>query len=293
MGNNQSNHFPHIPGKITWHGTRLSTVNHRRSSPILYFGERAVVHRLAHTWLCANRLSLNIDKSNFVIFRPIQRKLPKQVMLSINNQMLTQETSIRYLGVYIDYNANWKTHITYISKKVKRSIGILSKLRYFISTKILLSLYYALVEPFLNYCIIAWGGTYRTTLQPLFILQKKALRIITFTSFNEYSSPLFKDLRVVKLFDIIALAVFMYKFHNKLLPPVFDHYFNPVRNVNSYNTRLSSKMTYAIPKARTNYGIFNIRFQGAKVWNDISDDLKLLLLKHLKEKLKQILIENY
>ena len=64
-----------------------------------------------HTWLCANRLSLNIHKSNFVIFRPIQRKLPKQVMLSINNQMLTQETSIRYLGVYIDYNANWKTHM--------------------------------------------------------------------------------------------------------------------------------------------------------------------------------------
>ena len=43
------------------------------------------------TWLCANKLSLNIDKSNFVIFHPIQRKLPKQVMLSINNQMLTQE----------------------------------------------------------------------------------------------------------------------------------------------------------------------------------------------------------
>ena len=248
-----------------------------------------------HTWLCANRPSLNIDKSNFVIFRPIQRKLAKQVILSINNQMLTQETSSRYLGVYIDYNANWKTHISYISKKVKRSIGILSKLRYFISTKILLSLYYALVEPFLNYCIIAWGGTYRTTLQPLFILQKKALRIITFTSFNEHSSPLFKDLRVVELFDIIALqlAVFMYKFHNKLLPPVFDHYFNPVRNVHSYNTRLSSKMTYAIPKARTNYGIFNIRFQGAKVWNDISDDLKLLPLKHFKKNLKLTFFENY
>ena len=85
----------------------------------------------------------------------------------------------------------------------------------------------------------------------------------------------------------------MYKFHNKLLPPVFDHYFNPVRNVHNYNTRLSSKMTYTIPKARTNYGIFNIRFQGAKVWNDISDDLTLLPLKHFKENLKLILIENY
>ena len=210
-------------------------------------------------WLCANKLSLNIDKSNFVIFRPIQRKLPKQVMLSINNQMLIQETSIRYLGVYIDYNISWKTHITNISKKIKRSIGILSKLRYFLSTKTLLNLYYALVEPFLNYCIIAWGNTYQTTLQPLFILQKKALRIITFSSYNEHSSPLFKDLNVVKLSDIITfqLAVFMYKFHNNLLPPVFDPYFNSVGMLHNYNTRLSSKMTYVIPKVRTNYGKFN------------------------------------
>ena len=247
------------------------------------------------TWLCANKLSLNIDKSNFVIFHPIQRKLPKQVMLSINNQMLTQETSIRYLGVYIDYNISWKMHITNISKKIERSIGILSKLSYFLSTKTLLSLYYALVEPFLNYCIIAWGNTYQTTLQPLFILQKKALRIITFSSYNEHSSPLLKDLNVVKLFHIITfqLAVFMYKFHNNLLPPVFDPYFNSVRMIHNYNTRLSSKMSYAISKVRTNYGVFNIRFQSSKVWNDISDHIKLLPLKSFKKNLKLILIEKY
>ena len=52
-------------------------------------------------------------------------------------------------------------------------------------------------------------------------------------------------------------------------------------------------MTYAIPKARTNYGIFNIRFQGAKVRNDISDEIKLLSLKRFKKKLKSIHIDNY
>ena len=143
--------------------------------------------------------------------------------------------------------------------------------------------------------LIAWGNTYQTTLQPLFILQKKALRIITFSSYNEHSSPLFKDLNVVKLSDIVTfqLAVFMYKFHNNLLPPVFDPYFNSVRMLHNYNTRLSSKMVYVIPKVRKNYGTFNIRFQGAKVWNDISDDLKLLPLKTFKKNLKLILVEKY
>ena len=63
--------------------------------------------------------------------------------------------------------------------------------------------------------------------------------------------------------------------------------------IHNYNTRLSSKMSYAIHKVRTNYGIFNIRFQGSKVWNDISDHIKLLPLKSFKKNLKLILIEKY
>ena len=63
--------------------------------------------------------------------------------------------------------------------------------------------------------------------------------------------------------------------------------------LHNYNTRLSSKMTYVIPKVRTNYGFFNISFQGAKVLNDRSDDIKLLPLKILKRNLKLILLEKY
>ena len=77
----------------------------------------------------------------------------------------------------------------------------------------------------------------------------------------------------------------MYKFHHQLLPSVFDTFFNPVENIHRCHIRLSSRMTYVVPKARRNYGIFNIRFQGAKVWNDISDDIKLLSLKRFKEKI--------
>ena len=127
-----------------------------------------------HIWLSANKLSLNIEKSNFVIFHPVQKRIPKQVILCINNQSLTEENCIRYLGVYIDSNISWKSHINYIAKKIKRSIDILSKLCYFLNTKTLLSLYYTLLEPFFNFCVIAWGNAYQSTLQPLSNLQKKA-----------------------------------------------------------------------------------------------------------------------
>ena len=71
---------------------------------------------------------------------------------------------------------------------------------------------------------------------------------------------------------------------------IFGPFVNPTRNIHRYKTRLSSRMIYAIPKARANNGTFNIGFQGAKVWNDISDDIKLPSLKRFKKKLKSILM---
>ena len=79
-----------------------------------------------HIWLSANTLSLNIEKSNFVIFHPVQKQIPKKVIMFINNQSLTEENCIRYLGVYIDSNISWKSYINYIAKKIRRSTGILA-----------------------------------------------------------------------------------------------------------------------------------------------------------------------
>ena len=86
----------------------------------------------------------------------------------------------------------------------------------------------------------------------------------------------------------------MYKFHNNLLPSVSNPYSNSVRMLHNYNTRLSSKMTYAIPQVRTNYGTFNRRFQSAKGWNEISDDMKRLPMNIFKKNLiTLILLEKY
>ena len=169
-----------------------------------------------HTWLSANKLSLNIDKSNFVIFHPPQRKLPFHVTLSLSGINLNHDYSVKYLGITIDSNLSWKSQVNYIAIKIKRTIGILSKLRYYVTLDILVKLYYALIYPFLTYGLISWGNTYSSTTQPLFILQKRAMRVMTFSKFHEHSSPIFKHSKIVKLPDLafLNIAVFMYKFHN-------------------------------------------------------------------------------
>ena len=155
-----------------------------------------------NVWLCANKLSLNVEKSNFVLFHPSQRKIGINFQLSINDKIIKQCYSVKYLGILIDSNLGWKSQIECIAKKIKGSVGVLSKLRYYVHTNILINLYYTLIYPFLIYCIIVWGNTYPSTIQPLFVLQKKAMRIMTFSEYNEHSSPLFKLLNIIKIFDL-------------------------------------------------------------------------------------------
>ena len=151
------------------------------------------------------------------------------------------------------------------------------------------------LQAFLTYGIIIWGNTYKTTLQPIFILQKRAMRLITFSRFDEHSSPLFKSLEIIKFLDLVTfhLAIFMYKYHNQLLPSVFSSFFSKISQIHTYNTRLGAKQSYYLPKARTNYGIFNIRFQGPSVWNSIDEDIKLSSLSLFKKKVKQQFIKDY
>ena len=113
------------------------------------------------------------------------------------------------IWVKIDSNLNWKCEVKCIAKKIKRSIGIISKLHHYVGQKILVNIYYALVYPFFIYGILVWSNSYPSTIQPLFILQKRAMRIISFSKFDAPSSPLLRNLNIIKLYD---LAIFILQY---------------------------------------------------------------------------------
>ena len=76
-------------------------------------------------------------------------------------------------------------------------------------------------------------------------------------------------------------------------PLAFETFFVFVNEVHDYNTRLSSKISYSIPRIRTNYGKFNTRFQGIRVWNSIYENIKSLSPLPFKTKLKIYFIDKY
>jgi hypothetical protein len=84
----------------------------------------------------------------------------------------------------------------------------------------------------------------------------------------------------------------MYDFHSDNLPDTFNTFFLPVNHTHNYNTRLASRSSYSLPRIRTNYGKFNIRYSGAKLWNDIDDETKKLKPSQFKKKFKKNYYRN-
>lgn len=118
-------------------------------------------------WLYANRLSLNIEKTNFVVFHSPKKKPYKALSIFFDNKTICEANSVKYLGVLIDSTLSWRSHICDLSKKIAKSVGIISKLRYYVTTDVLISIYYSLVYVFFIYGIEIWGLTYASYLKPI------------------------------------------------------------------------------------------------------------------------------
>ena len=117
-------------------------------------------------WLSANKLSLNISKSSFLIFHPPQKTV-KKINLKIYDN-IPEKVNTKYLGVIIDKHLTWKDHIHQLNIKLNRSLGILSKLRHNLPPTLIKTIYYTF-----------WSCTSATNLEPINISMKKAVRIMT------------------------------------------------------------------------------------------------------------------
>ena len=126
--------------------------------------------------------------------------------------------------------------------------------------------------------IQVWGLTYPTYLKPATTLQKRVVRIMTFSDPRSHSEPLLKSLRLLKKFsDIIHLEIlsFVYQWYHKLSRSCFVNYFNPVSSIHSYNTRQSQIENLSLKSVHTNqYGIRSLSYTGPKLWNSLSIDVK-------------------
>ena len=179
---------------------------------------------------------MNTNKTNYIIFKGKNKNIYWNISIIFDRNQLVQKQSIKFLGVVIDEKLSWKSHISYICKKVSKSTGIIFRCRYYLSNKTKQSLYYSLVYPYLTYCNIGWSSNYKNNLKWIYFLQKRIVRALTNSHFRAHT-PLFTQLKFLDIYKIntFHVAKFMFSYHHRLLPPYFHNLFITSHQLHSYN----------------------------------------------------------
>ena len=177
-------------------------------------------------WLRANKLSLNVAKTELMIIGSRQRLNAQceEIDISIDDRTIKRVDHTKSLGLTIDAQLCWSKHVDEISKKVSSAIGALKRVRPFIPTDVAVQIYNALILPHFDYCNPVWDGLSGCLSDKLQKLQNRAARVITQSPFDTSSNLLLAMLKWEKLSlrRKKQKALIMYKTLNKLAQTIFN-----------------------------------------------------------------------
>ena len=221
------------------------------------------------SWLNCNKLSLNLTKTNFMLFH--HSKLPCTMLgdIVINNHVIERVSSTKFLGIVLDETLSWKDHLKFIKQKIAKVIGIICKCRKLLYKRTLLSLYNSFLLPYLTYGIELWGSAATVTLHPVIVLQKKAIRIICNVPPRTNTDQLFIENKILTLMKNYQLKVlnFMFKYNNHMLPAIFNDLYIRNSNIHGYQTRQTADLHVPQPHSLTISRC--IRYRGVYLWNNL------------------------
>ena len=233
-----------------------------------------------NTWLLANKLCLNIDKTKYMIF--YLKNKPPDLNISIANTLIGRTDVHKFLGVYIDDKLNFGTHITKLCAKISRGIGILRRLKPLASQGTVKQLYYAFVYSHFSYAITSYQSAYLNQTQKLKNLINKAIKLVF--NFNTIVPALLSEncimnfetaaeyFSCINIYRIIKLDSHQF-FKDKITSFQIEHH---------YMTRASSLEIVDLPFYRLSKSQRSFLYKGLTFWNkipiairNITDNLRL------------------
>ena len=237
-------------------------------------------------WFQDNRLTVNSSKSNFTIYTtPYKRRnanLPN--VIQVNEHRIFMSNKIKYLGIYIDEDLTWNTHVTYICDSLRKLFPIFYHLRNYLSLEHIKCIYYAMVYSRIRYGIEVWGMTSGANIARVQILQNRLLKVISKKPYRFSTDKLHNDHNILKVHDILTqeIASFLHNYRKGKLPEVFNEYFRTFADIHDINTR-NNNMRYIIPQESAN----TLKVKGPQIWNSLASDIKEIeKLKPFRVKLK-------
>jgi retron-type reverse transcriptase len=189
----------------------------------------------------AHRLALHTTKTKFMVFSNSQFVNNYDFNIVIDNNINNEddpskivrisrvdsncdEPAIKFLGIYMDPNLNFKFHIQTIAKKISTGLYFMRTAKNKLTDRSMKLLYYSLIHCHLIYANHIWSCTSQSNLNVLVKLQKNAVRIVSAAGYNAHTEPLFKVNRILPLHQLVQYfkLQFMQQYKHGLLPKSFS-----------------------------------------------------------------------
>ena len=229
-----------------------------------------------HIWFAANKLSLNAEKTCYMLFSPHNKASNIELELLLGTQRISKVSSCKYLGIMIDDALNWKLHIDLIYNKLLKFVPIFYKVRDMLPFSCRLKLYYAFVFPHINYGIEVYANMHRTYLKRILTLNNKIIRILTYSDIFTPVAQLFKSVHSLPIPELHELRILMFihkcVYHTGTLPDIFRNYVTHTGNVHLYGLRRCYDLV--LSRMKTSLGQRSLLFKGCLLWNSLSNEIK-------------------
>ena len=228
-------------------------------------------------WFRANKLSVNLSKTNYIIFRPRNMTIQNldEFNLSFGNTVIKRVDVSKFLGIFVDSNLNWNSHVEHVCSQVSKSLYILRSVKKCLPKWVLKMLYYAYYYSHITYGLTLWGPMCtKAQSNRMTLSQKKAIRSVDNAQYNAHTGPLFKKFNILTFSDCISLELvkLIYQTSKRILPLPVLNLFERAGDYHQYNTRNRNNPIIS----SHNSTIFNKSFlcKGPSLWTSLSNDLK-------------------
>lgn len=187
-------------------------------------------------WLIDNRLKLNLQKTNYIVFKQKNVKM-ETIRIQIGSEVINEVTNTKYLGLILDNTLNWKMHLEHIKTKIIPMIGQLYRCRNYLSNDVKHLIYNAYFLSIFRYLIVIWGSCGIKTFEEAQTLQNKVIKILFSFDYRTHTNSVYEQTRISKLGELLELE------RNKTIHAILNGKLKTniqltnVRNIHQYNIR--------------------------------------------------------
>lgn len=216
-------------------------------------------------WFNSNKLSINSGKTYCQMYKNTQCNV--NIKVHLNGAEIAFVDKVKYLGMYIDTDLKWRSHIDHICNLFSRNVGIIKRSSFFLDQKHLLLLYNALCLPYINYCCLIWGHSQPTLLARINKIQKKVVRVIDGQHRLAHTAPIFVKLNLLKISDIAVQQsiILMYNVLIQNVPLMIRSLFTLQDVATGHRTR--SIRHFQEPFSAKLYATRTLSWIGPRLWN--------------------------